>query len=75
MKVILLVFLIYFGSTCEAWKNFHLGRQRGGNVKAPETTNHKLPPDEWFTQKLDHFNPTDERTWQQVRESFIGSCI
>lgn len=25
----------------------------------------KLPPDQWFTQKLDHFNLEDGRTWKQ----------
>lgn len=29
----------------------------------PEGT--EPPPDQWFTQILDHFNPTDTRTWQQ----------
>ena len=24
-----------------------------------------LPPDQWFTQKLDHNDPADDRTWQQ----------
>lgn len=23
-------------------------------------------PEQWFTQTLDHFNPLDNRTWQQV---------
>jgi hypothetical protein len=26
-----------------------------------------LPPDEWCTQPLDHFDPTNNNTWQQVR--------
>lgn len=24
------------------------------------------PEEQWFTQKLDHFNGADSRTWQQV---------
>lgn len=63
-RIVLLV-SVMIASDVRAWKHFHLGRERGGNVKAPETT-HRLPPDQWFTQKLDHFNPTDERVWQQV---------
>jgi hypothetical protein len=27
---------------------------------------YELPKDEWFEQKLDHFNPADIRTWKQV---------
>ena len=26
----------------------------------------ELPPDQWFVQSLDHFNPSDTRTWKQV---------
>ena len=52
---------------------FHRGRPRGGMLGAPRkslksTFSSKLssPSDEmWFTQQLDHFNPTDTRTWQQ----------
>lgn len=61
--------LSIFGA--DGWKTFHLGREYGGNVKAPTTAFFALPPDEWFTQKLDHFNPTDERVWQQVTNVFI----
>lgn len=27
--------------------------------------NVQTPPEQWFTQKLDHYKPTDSRTWQQ----------
>lgn len=66
IKFTICVVLLCFTFGSEAWKTFHLGREKGGNVKGPHTTNHELPPDQWFTQKLDHFNPTDDRTWQQV---------
>lgn len=26
--------------------------------------------DKWFEQKLDHFNPTDVRTWNQVMRRY-----
>jgi hypothetical protein len=25
----------------------------------------EVPPDQWFVQLLDHFKPTDDRTWKQ----------
>ncbi|XP_037068422.1 LOW QUALITY PROTEIN: putative serine protease K12H4.7 [Pollicipes pollicipes] len=31
----------------------------------PRATEVPLPPDQWYTQRLDHFQPTDQRTWQQ----------
>ncbi|XP_037085863.1 putative serine protease K12H4.7 [Pollicipes pollicipes] len=31
----------------------------------PNVHNAPLPPDQWFTQKLDHSQPSDLRTWQQ----------
>ncbi|KAJ6625679.1 putative serine protease K12H4.7, partial [Pseudolycoriella hygida] len=47
------------------------GRRTGGNLGDP-TGNHgftsenvTLPPDEWFEQILDHFNPTNVATWKQ----------
>ncbi|CAF2126984.1 unnamed protein product [Rotaria magnacalcarata] len=51
---------------------FHRGRPRGGMIGSPKRTSRsfynrvKAPIDElWYTQQLDHFNPTDIRTWQQ----------
>lgn len=35
-----------------------------------EFLNKHLPGEEWFTQKLDHFNTADEHTWSQVN-SFV----
>lgn len=32
----------------------------------PMLSNLILPADEWFTQILDHFDPTNEEEWQQV---------
>lgn len=36
-----------------------------GEPPAPEV-NFNLPPDQWFNQFLDHFNPTNNVTWKQV---------
>lgn len=35
-----------------------------GEPPEPKVKYH-LPPDEWFTQVLDHFSPTNNVTWQQ----------
>ncbi|CAH0716103.1 unnamed protein product, partial [Brenthis ino] len=63
-----LIFLV------ECGRQFRLGRSKGGNLGEPAGVEHQnLPPAQWFTQKLDHFRPTDKRTWKQryfVNESF-----
>lgn len=48
------------------------GRSKYGNLGAPILSeDHELPSAEWFTQFLDHFNPTDARVWQQVIQGYI----
>lgn len=51
-----------------AWRIFLRGRSKGGNLGEPvlssETTS--LPKEQWFTQYLDHFNPTNAHVWEQV---------
>jgi hypothetical protein len=37
-----------------------------GEPNTPENKNVNDVKDKWFIQKLDHFNPTDGRTWKQV---------
>lgn len=37
-----------------------------GNPKQSENLLDPLPEEQWFNQKLNHFDPTDETTWQQV---------
>lgn len=41
-----------------------------GMLGAPPPTNDPLPPDHWFTQLLDHFEPTTSTIWQQVRLTY-----
>ena len=49
--------------------NFRQGRYKGGFIRPPKHDGKSaLPPDQWFEQKLDHFNPQDLRTWQQVKK-------
>ena len=52
--------------TCNA-SVFKQGRYKDGFLRPPNIKyDAELPSDLWFTQKLDHFNPQDLRTWQQV---------
>lgn len=48
-------------------RQFRLGRSRDGNLGSPgDYAGEKLPEERWMEQKLDHFSPTDLRTWKQV---------
>lgn len=43
------------------------GRSKHGNLGDPILSkDHELPSEQWFTQFLDHYNPTDARVWEQV---------
>ncbi|XP_043216351.1 putative serine protease K12H4.7 isoform X2 [Amphibalanus amphitrite] len=48
---------------------FGAGLRRHGHhgllLPPPNVHNYPVPPDQWFTQKLDHSQPSDLRTWQQ----------
>ncbi|KAB0797058.1 hypothetical protein PPYR_11119 [Photinus pyralis] len=68
MKLVISILqLILIQADC--WKIFHRGREVGGNLGAPYDVGYKatkkLAQDEWFIQRLDHFNPTDLRVWKQ----------
>ncbi|XP_077302469.1 putative serine protease K12H4.7 [Arctopsyche grandis] len=42
------------------------GRHNSRHLGAPPVAEDAiLPSDQWFTQNLDHFNPTETRTWNQ----------
>lgn len=62
-----LLFCIIIQSICP-WRIFYRGRGVGGNIGKPPVKNYGFQtiPEEWFDQSLDHFNPTDTRTWKQV---------
>lgn len=50
------------------FRRFWRGRYSGGNLGGATSINGSivnLPPDEWFEQMLDHFNPTNIGTWKQ----------
>lgn len=38
----------------------------GLGIPKPSDLSYELPKDQYFRQKLDHFDPTDETTWEQV---------
>lgn len=66
MKLILSVFLCYvwWSSPTYCMRNRLVGL---GEPNFPENRNGVEIEDKWFTQKLNHFNPTDNRTWKQVQ--------
>jgi len=51
-----------------AWRTFLRGRSKYGNLGAPvlSSKTYVLPKEQWFSQYLDHFNPTEIRVWKQV---------
>ncbi|XP_063919924.1 putative serine protease K12H4.7 [Zophobas morio] len=70
MKLLLLLITASFLlNEVHPWRIFRNGRMVGGNVGIPKPDKRRESvrdiPEQWFTQSLDHFNPTDERTWQQ----------
>ncbi|KAF5295491.1 hypothetical protein FQR65_LT10479 [Abscondita terminalis] len=66
----IILFLVSPLLKVDCWKIFHKGRAVGGNLGLPGRDNqfHSTQdiPDQWFDQKLDHFNPTDSRKWKQL---------
>ncbi|KAL6442746.1 hypothetical protein ACFW04_002671 [Cataglyphis niger] len=56
-----------------AWRTFLRGRSKYGNLGEPilSSKTYVLPEEQWFTQHLDHFNPTDARIWKQ--KYFVNS--
>lgn len=66
----LIFFLIFFEAVL-CWRGFWKGRKNGGNLGDPEKFKTDLGAsddneDLWFTQKLDHSDPMNIKTWQQV---------
>ncbi|XP_013179588.1 PREDICTED: putative serine protease K12H4.7 [Papilio xuthus] len=66
--------LLFHLVLCHGSKEFRLGRSKNGNLGIPgEYAGEKVPPAQWFKQKLDHFSPTDLRSWKQryyINDSF-----
>ena len=68
MRILLLLSIIIILLNCgTAWRTFLRGRSNNGNLGVPKLSkDYVLPTEQWFKQFLDHFNPTDARTWEQV---------
>ena len=65
-KLLVVFVLTYFAGLSSCWRLIHNGRLKGGFLGAPRSSyNGKLPEDRWFTQRLDHFNEAETRTWKQ----------
>lgn len=73
MKIFCLIFvsLLLICVPTLGWRTFWKGRRFDGNVGHPTDFKGQLggegDEDLWFTQKLDHFEPTNDKTWKQVR--------
>lgn len=66
MSTLLLLVLLTFVNMNNGSRIFMRGRIRHGNLGIPNLVDtHALPKEQWFTQFLDHFNPTDARLWKQ----------
>lgn len=66
MRSILLCMLwccVWWTSPAYSIKKLRVGL---GEPNSPVNKNIIEVEDKWFEQKLDHFNPTDGRTWKQV---------
>lgn len=84
---IFIIFCLSSLNGCYNLRQFFNGRQQGGNLGVPGGLDHHgldvefiadaNKYERWFTQNLDHFNPSDERTWQQVIIwiLFVGTLI
>lgn len=77
--VIIQFFLItYYYPGALSIRLFSHGRRFDGNLGDPskhQTLNSDLlPPDQWFQQNLDHFDPTNSKTWKQVW-SFVWKTL
>ncbi|XP_012256835.2 putative serine protease K12H4.7 [Athalia rosae] len=65
-SVQLFVFLVVGVNLVLGFRSFARGRSKGGSLGEPILNeSHALPEDQWFEQFLDHFNPTETRTWKQ----------
>ena len=57
-----------FVNLCHGSLHFLRGRPRGGMLPAPSADAihvKDLSQDQWFTQRLDHFDDFNTKTWQQ----------
>lgn len=77
---LILVIFIAFSEPAFGWRHFWKGRRFEGNVGHPTEFRGKLKSenndDLSFTQKLDHSDPMNDKTWDQryfVNDEFFSS--
>lgn len=65
MKILtcVLLCLFWWSSPIHSMKKIFMGID---NQKPSLYKGHTEFKDRWFLQKLDHFNPTNNKTWKQV---------
>lgn len=68
MRALILYLLLFILVNCVyGGRNFRLGRRKNGNLGGPgDYKGEQVPAAQWFSQRLDHSNPSDLRTWNQV---------
>lgn len=66
MRIVLIIFLLNLINLGISWRIFHKGRLVGGNLGSPgNSIRNASKYERWFTQKLDHFDISEDSTWQQ----------
>lgn len=70
---LLLLIIVGVINISTAWRTFLRGRSKYGNLGGPvlSSKTYVLPEEKWFTQYLDHFNPTETRVWKQVIYNYL----
>ncbi|XP_043285971.1 putative serine protease K12H4.7 [Venturia canescens] len=63
--IFLTILLIGVIPSILAWRTFLRGRSKHGLGAPLVTRDTNFPKEQWIQQNLDHFNPTDARTWEQ----------
>ena len=58
--------ILSLSSHASAWRHFWKGKWRNVDDNGVLVG---VPPDQWFEQKLNHFDVVDTRTWSQVNHS------
>jgi len=74
MRLLLVLVVALLLVEVHSWRHFWKGKKFGlrHEVKNEVDANNNLPvPDQWFEQKLDHFNVINTKTWKQVIHSFL----
>ncbi|OAD55889.1 Putative serine protease K12H4.7 [Eufriesea mexicana] len=63
-QFLLALFFVGLINNSISWRTFMRGRSKYGNLGDPILSeDHELPNEQWFTQFLDHYNPTDARRY------------